>query len=392
VSRSMDRVDNRIPPAGSGSPIKVCFAIVVGVFGLTNESPAEVAQALSSDVPGVMILATGGTIAGRRAADRNAGYTSGVVSIEEILEAVPGLDAIASIDGKQVANIGSQDMNNAVWQSLVMEIDQLRQEQPDVGIVITHGTDTMEETAFFLDLLFPAGAPIVLTGAMRSFDQLGADGPANLKAAVRVAASKEARDRGVLIVMHGEVHAARDVRKQHTENLQAFSSGNKGLVGVFVNETVLFIRAPRGELARHVYRGAQLHALQFPKVGILFAHSNFDAGLVELYTGLGYDGLVLAGTGNGNGNAETLSALAKFAKRGVVVRSTRLPEGFVSRNVEIDDDAMGFVASYDLSPQKSRILLQRLLTITNDVDMIQSAFACRVPLAFELCLKPMTDD
>lgn len=319
----------------------------------------------------IAVLTTGGTIAGRKSERGAMGYDSGQVTGEDLLAAVPGLERVAKLTTEPVASTGSQDMNDAVWMRLVERIRSLRANSDVDGVLITHGTDTMEETAFFLDLVLPAGAPVVLTGSMRPSNAISADGPANLESAVQVAASPLARGRGVLLVNDREIHAPRHVTKVSTTALAAFSSPLSGPVG-YVNPAqvrFLYPAAPR----RTVY---PLPAV-LPRVEIISSHANMDGAQIDAAVSRGAKGIVLAGLGGGNASRSALDAMAKAAKAGIlVVRSTRTGNGFTERNVEVPDDQYGFVAALDLNPAKARILTQLLIAngITSPAAA-QAAFA-----------------
>jgi len=341
------------------------------------------ATAATENLPSVMILATGGTIAGA-ASEPGTEYQSGIFSIQQLVGAVPEIAGLANISAEQIANIGSQHMTNAVWLKLARRIHKIRESNEYDAIVITHGTDTLEETAFFLDLLFPGGPAIVLTGAARPADALSADGPRNLLEAVALATSEHARNRGVMVTMNGRIHAARSVTKVHTENSDALVSVNGGEVGEFVvGKPVFFAAADRAGFSD--FDLSRYHSL--PKVGVIASHANVDAGVVQYYSSAGFQGIVISGLGNGNMGQPLIDALsAAVTDPGlVVVRSTRVQNGYVSRNVEIDDDAQGFVAGLSLSPQKARILLQLALLLSKEINDLQSAFGCDAPLATNLC-------
>jgi len=184
--------------------------------------------------PAIVILATGGTIAGAQSGSSSYGYTAGSFKVEDLIKAVPDLDKLATLSGEQVANIGSQDMNDAVWLKLAKRANEVLR-RPDVdGVVITHGTDTMEETAYFLNLVIKSEKPVVMVGSMRPATAISADGPANLYNGVATAASPGARGRGVLVTTNDEIHQARNVTKTNTTNVDTFQSPNRGPVG-FVN-------------------------------------------------------------------------------------------------------------------------------------------------------------
>jgi L-asparaginase len=349
--------------------VSLMLALVLGVTsGVAQDRPAQ------ATLPTVVVLATGGTIAGAAASDVQAGYTSGQVGVEQLLAAVPQAKSLANLRGEQIANIGSQDMNDSVWIALARRVNELVA-QPDVaGIVITHGTDTIEETAYFLNLVVRTDKPVVLTAAMRPSTALSADGPLNFYNAVAVAANPDAAQRGVLVVVNDWIHGASSLTKTSTTAVQTFLSPLSGLVGTVAYGVIEFYRGPVG---RHTvnseFATAALTAL--PRVDIIMAHENMDGALIDAAVAAGAKGLVIAGVGNGNMTQAALAALAAHARKGIVcVRSTRVATGQVGRNVEVDDDASGFVASLGLSPQKSRVLLRLALTRTTDVTRIQRYF------------------
>ena len=319
--------------------------------------------------PLVHVLATGGTIAG--AQDVAHGYTAGSFSIDALLAAVPGLDHAAAIRGEQFVSIGSQDMHDAVWLKLARRLDALAREPGLAGIVVTHGTDTLEETAWFAELTVRAELPIVFTGAMRPATAIGADGPANLAAAVAVAADPAARNRGVLAVMNDQVFAARDVYKTHANRVDAFTAPERGPLGTVAGGRPRFHRPP--DPRPHGFDLAGHDAL--PKVLILHAHAGMERELIDAAVAGGARGIVIAGVGNGNMTGIALDALAEAAGQGIaVVRSTRLPAGAVLAAGEVDDAALGFVHAGELKPGKARVLLQLALLTGGGRAAIQAAF------------------
>lgn len=326
-----------------------------------------------SEKPNIVILATGGTIAGAGAAG-GYGYTSGQFKVGDLIKAVPGLEKIANLSGEQIANIGSQDMNDQVWLDLAKRANELLADPKVDGIVITHGTDTMEETAYFLDLVVKSEKPVVLVGSMRPATAISADGPANLYNAVAVAANPGARGRGVLVVMNDEIHSARNVIKTNTTSVETFNSPNRGEAGLVHSGSITwFERMDKRNTAESEFSVKNLDKL--PRVDIVYAYANMDATEINAALAAGAKGIVVAGVGDGNMTKAALDALAKAAKRGVlVVRSTRLPEGMVMRNAEVDDDKLGFVASGELNPAKSRVLAMLALTKTNDPKRVQQMF------------------
>jgi L-asparaginase len=322
---------------------------------------AQIPKPAASPLPTVVVLATGGTIAGAAASDVQAAYTSGQVGVEQLLAAVPQAKKLAVLRGEQISNIGSQDMNDEVWLKLARRVNELTA-MPDVaGVVITHGTDTIEESAYFLNLVVRSRKPVVLTAAMRPSTALSADGPLNFYNAVAVAASKDSAGRGVLVVVNDWIHGASSLTKTSTTAVQTFLSPLTGLIGTVAYGQIDFNRGPVG---RHTTESEfSLDGVTaLPRVDIIMAHENMDGALIDGAVAAGAKGIVIAGVGNGNMTASALTTLAKHAKNGVVcVRSTRVTTGRVGRNVEVDDDKAGLVASLDLNPQKSRVLLRLAL-------------------------------
>jgi L-asparaginase len=309
----------------------------------------------------VVILATGGTIAGAASTGVQSGYTSGQVTIDAMVNAVPDITKLANIKGEQISNVGSQDMSFEIMLKLAKRIAELTQQGGLDGIVITHGTDTMEETAYFLNLVCKTDLPIVLVGSMRPSTAVSADGPLNLYNAVAVAADPNAKKRGVLLVMNDWIHSAQSLTKVSTTAVQTFMSPLNGLIGISnygVNE---FYRFPYNKYGSNGEFSVD-NVTKLPRVDIIYADADMPADLVDASVEHGAKGIVIAGVGNGNMNKAGLEACERAAKKGVViVRSSRVVTGNVGRNVEVDDDKMGFVASYDHNPQKSRILLMMAL-------------------------------
>jgi len=312
-------------------------------------------------LPNIVVLATGGTIAGAAASDVQAGYTSGQVGVDQLLAAVPQAKKLAMLKGEQVSNIGSQDMNDEVWLKLAKRINELVATPNVDGIVITHGTDTIEETSYFLNLVVKSRKPVVLTGSMRPSTALSADGPLNFYNAVAVAASKQAPGRGVMVVLNDWIHGASSLTKTSTTAVQTFMSPLNGLVGTVSYGEIDWNRGAIGKnTTASEFSLDGVTAL--PRVDIIMAYANMDGALIDAAVAAGAKGVVIAGVGNGNMTAAALKTLEKHAKNGIVcVRSTRVATGRVGRNVEVDDDKAGFVASMDLNPQKARVLLRLAL-------------------------------
>jgi L-asparaginase len=322
----------------------------------------------------VVILATGGTIAGAAATGTQAGYTSGAVTIDAMVAAVPGIKDLANIKGEQIANVGSQDMSFDIMLKLAKRINEL-QRQPDVdGIVVTHGTDTMEETAYFLNLVVKGDKPVVMVGSMRPSTAVSADGPLNLYNAVSVARDPNASGRGVLVMMNDWIHGAHSLTKTSTTDVQTFMSPLRGLVGVSAYGTNDFYNKPSWKhTTASEFDVSNVTAI--PRVDILMAYADMTPDLIDASVKSGAKGIVIAGVGNGNMNKVAVEAAARAVKSGVVVvRSSRVPMGKVGRNVELDDDKLGFVASDELNPQKARILLALALLSPHTPQQTQELF------------------
>jgi L-asparaginase len=338
------------------------------------EAVASQAAPAASAQRKVVILATGGTIAGVQPKEGEPGYKAGSLSIDALIKGAPGIEKLARLDGEQIASIGSQDMNDAVWAKLAKRANEVLA-APDVdGIVVTHGTDTMEETAFFLGLVLRSDKPVVLVGSMRPATSPSADGPLNLFNAVAVAADPAAGGRGVLVVANDDIHSGRDIHKSHTTSVQTFVSFNRGPVGRVYYGKPLYFNMP-------VYRRTNQSEFpvpgttSYPRVDVVYAHEGVDGTMVKAAMAAGAKGIVLAGVGDGNATKDLIDALSEARKGGlVVVRSSHVGFGLVRRNLEVDDDGLGFVAAMDLNPQKARVLLRMALTMTSDVKVIQRVF------------------
>jgi len=351
--------------------IAACLA--AAVFDATVPSGA-LAQTAQQALPQVVVLATGGTIAGAAATNVQAGYTSGQVGVDQLIAAVPEAKKLARLRGEQVSNIGSQDMNDEVWLKLANRVNALVA-MPDVaGVVITHGTDTIEETAYFLNLVVKSRKPVVLTAAMRPSTALSADGPLNFFNAVAVAADKDAAGRGVLVVLNDWIHGAASLTKTSTTAVQTFMSPLSGLIGTVAYGKVEFYRGPIGKNTSTSEFSLQ-GVTALPRVDIIMAYENMDGALIDAAVAAGAKGIVIAGVGNGNLTEAAVKALSAQAKKGIIcVRASRVVTGRVDRNVELDDDKLGLVASLDKNPQKARVLLRLALLKSRSVADVQRIF------------------
>lgn len=324
--------------------------------------------------PNIRILATGGTIAGTGESATKTNYTAGQVAIGALLAAVPEIEEIANVEGEQVVRIGSQDMSDEVWLILAHRINELLKRSDVDGIVITHGTDTMEETAYFLNLTVKSDKPVVLVGAMRPSTALSADGPLNLYNAVVVAAAKESRGKGVTVAMNGLVLGAHGVTKMNTVDVQTFQSPNSGALGYIINGKVVYNNVTeKKHTTQSVFDVTGVKKL--PKVGIIYSFSNVEPTALNALIYGGYKGVIHAGVGNGNIHKNMMDPLIKASANGMlVVRSSRVPTGPTTLDNEVDDAKYHFVASQELNPQKSRVLLMLALLKTKDWKQIQQYF------------------
>ncbi|MGL2473849.1 type II asparaginase [Helicobacter pylori] len=330
-------------------------------------------QVMAQNLPTIALLATGGTIAGSGASASLGSYKSGELGIKELLKAIPNhLIKIARIQGEQISNSGSQDMNEEVWFKLAQRVQKLLNDSRIQGVVITHGTDTLEESAYFLNLVLHSTKPVVLVGAMRNFTSLSADGALNLYNALSVAIDEKSANKGVLVVMDDSIFSAREVVKTHTTHTSTFKALNSGAIGsVYYGKTCYYMQPLRKHTIESEFSLSQLKT-PLPKVDIIYTHAGMTPDLFQASLNSHAKGIVIAGVGNGNVNAGFLKAMQEASEMGVViVRSSRVGSGEISLG-EIDDKA--FITSDNLNPQKARVLLQLALTKTNDKAKIQEMF------------------
>lgn len=324
--------------------------------------------------PKVRIIATGGTIAGVSDNSTSSAYSAGQVGVNVLIAAVPQMLQLADVSGEQLVNIGSQDMNDEVWLKLAKRINQLLNEEGYDGVVVTHGTDTMEETAYFLNLTVHSDKPVVLVGSMRPSTAISADGPANLYAAVAAAASPEAKGHGVMCCMNNDLLDAKDVIKTHTTDVATFKAANYGKLGYVYNGQAYFSRTPgQCHTANSEFSVDGLDKL--PQVGIAYGYANCSPLPMQAFVDNGFDGIVLAGVGDGNFYKDVFDVALKARQKGIqIVRSSRVPTGPTCLNGEVDDEKYEFVAALTLNPQKARVLLMLALTKTQDWRQIQQYF------------------
>ncbi|MCW3478849.1 type II asparaginase [Neisseriaceae bacterium JH1-16] len=326
-------------------------------------------------LPHVVILATGGTIAGTGATTTTTiGYTAAKLGVDKMIESVPELKQVADVRGEQVAQIASESMTNEVWLKLAKRVNQLLAQKDVDGVVITHGTDTIEETAYFLNLVVKSKKPVVVVGSMRPSTAISADGPINLYNAVTLAASKDAVGKGVLVSLNDQINAAREVTKTNTSTADTFKTPDLGFLGYMQDNKPHFYRmSTRKNTADTEFDVSKLDKL--PRVDIVYGYANMDRVAMDADIAAGAKGIVQAGVGDGSIAAQMMPAFRDARKQGIVmVRSSRVGSGIVARNGEANDDKEDLVVSDTLSAQKARILLMLALTKTQDTKDIQRMF------------------
>lgn len=338
----------------------------ISFFGaaLTCALIAQGSAAAQTARPLVLVLGTGGTIGS--AGDYWTG-TATRVSIADLVR-VPGIDSVATVESEQFLNVPSIAIGPARWLELSRHIADVFRTRPEVrGVVVTHGTDTMEETAYFLDLTVGGERPVVVTGSMRPSNMAGADGPANLTNAVRAAADTGARGRGTMVLMNDRLFAARDVTKTNSTRVETFQAPDRGPLAIVDPEGLFYRSHSSGRTAAAFdISGVQ----ELPRVDIIYAYAGADSIAIDAVVAAGAKGLVIAGVGRGGMTASQSNAVHRATTQGVVViTSTRTGSGRVP--VGTTGNTIG---SGDLNPQKARVLLCLALTRTNDPAQIRTIF------------------
>ena len=343
-------------------------------FAATAALLAASAIAHAQALPNVVILATGGTIAGAGASAINsATYAAAKVGVDKLIAGLPELAKVANVKGEQVFQVASESLTDDNLLTLAKRVSALAKQGDVDGIVITHGTDTLEETAFFLTLTVHTAKPIVVVGSMRPGTALSADGALNLYNAVNVAASKDAMGKGVLVTMNDEIQSGRDVSKSINIKTEAFKS-QWGPLGMVVEGRNYWFRAP---VKRHTMQSEfDIDAItSLPPVEIAMGYEGVSSTAIDALGKSGIKALIHGGTGNGSVANRIVPNLQKVRTDGVVViRSSRVPDGFVLRNAEQPDDKYDWVVAHDLRPQKARILAMVALTKTTDTRELQRIF------------------
>lgn len=351
--------------------LKTTFKKLAGGLVLATLATFAAAQAAK---PNVIILATGGTIAGAGASALNsATYAAAKVPVDKLLAGLPELANVANVKGEQVLQIASESFTNDNLMKLGKRVSALVKQADVDGIVVTHGTDTLEETAYFLNLVIRTDKPIVVVGSMRPGTALSADGALNLFDAVSVAGSKDAVGKGVLVTMNDEIQSGRDVTKKINIKTEAFKS-QWGPLGMIVEGNNYWFRAPvKRHTAQSEFNIDEFEALA--PVEIVYGYGNMPRSAIDLFGTVGIKALIHAGTGNGSVADRNVPALQEVRAKGIqVIRSSRVPEGFVLRNAEQPDDKYDWVVAHDLNPQKARILAAVALTKPVDSKELQRIF------------------
>lgn len=337
-------------------------ALTLFALGIAGNSAA----AQSAKPPEVLIVATGGTIAstGNYYGDRGGAVNK--ISVEELTKAVPGIEKVATMSADQFSNVASGSIGPKQWLDLSKTISAAFSERPNLsGVVVTHGTDTMEETAYFLDLTVGGDRPVIVTGSMRPADAIGADGPANLYNAVRAAAAPASRGRGAMVLMDDRLFAAREVTKTNTTRVETFKAPEHGPLAIADHDTIAFGRARPTH--RHVFDIS--HITELPRVDIIYSYGGADSVLIDAAVAAGAKGLVIAGVGAGGTTPGQGAALRRAGQKGVVlVTGSRTGSGRVS-------SGGSRVSAGDLNVQKARILLMLALTEATDAGGVSKIFA-----------------
>lgn len=325
--------------------------------------------------PTIIIFATGGTIAGTATSQTSTTYQSGKLSVKELISSVKGLTNLATIKYKQIFNKDSNDLNQSDWLILSSEVMKAANDPAINAIVITHGTDTLEETAYFLELVTKTNKPIILVGSMRPATSMSADGPLNLYNAVAVAANHEAAKRGVLVVMNEQIFDARSVQKTNTTSIQAFQAPNSGPVGyVFMGNVRFNSKNLRTNSKKTIFNVTNVCNL--PDVAIIYEYAGINAEMLNhILNTKNLKGIVIAGTGDGNIPNHVKPFIEKARNMGIIiVRSSRAGSGEVSYDCNNLDSTYGLIAGNNLNPAKARILLMLSLMNSNKINEIQKNF------------------
>ncbi|KAF2690432.1 L-asparaginase [Lentithecium fluviatile CBS 122367] len=334
----------------------------------------DIQTPINASLPNVTIFATGGTIASQGSSNtQTVGYQVGL-GVQQLVDAVPEILNISNIAGYQISNVGSGSINETILVRLASMINAELEKEDIAGVVITHGTDSLEETAFFMESVVNSSKPVVCVGAMRPATALSADGPLNLLQAVTLASTPNARGRGTMVTLNDRIGSAFYTTKNNANSLDTFYSTEAGQLGFFINQVPYFYYAPATPIG--VTHFPLTNSTDLAQVDILYAHQDMDPTLFNASYAAGAQGIVFAGMGAGGlSSVARLAAEELFNATGLpMVASHRSPDGFVPSGSE------GFaIASGFLNPQKARILLQLALTAGYGYEEIKEAFALGYP-------------
>ena len=325
--------------------------------------------------PCVYVIATGGTIASKPVSGvQTTGYSELGFDAEALIGCIPGIEEQVELKAQQLFSMDSSDMTDGRLLQLAQRINQVLQDDGVDGVVVTHGTDTMEETAFFLNLTVHSNKPVVLTGAMRPTTVLSADGPMNLYNAILAAADPQSKGKGVMVCMNDQLLSGRDVIKTSTHRVDAFGCAEYGCLGTVVGGKVRYGYAPlRLHTANSEFDVSGLTAL--PRVEIVYTHISCEDTMLRAAVESGCDGVVIAGTGSGSA-PEAIRNFCKTHKGKLpMVRASRVMGGTICPSGLFADEACGTIPAGDLPPHKARILLQLALTKTKDMDQLCDMFS-----------------
>ena len=331
--------------------------------------------ALAQAKPNVVILATGGTIAGAGADVTNsATYQAAKVPVDKLIAGIPQLANVANVRGEQVFQVASESFRNDNLLTLGKRVSALLKRSDVDGVVITHGTDTTEETAYFLNLVIKSSKPIVVVASMRPGTAMSADGMLNLYNAVTVAGSKDARGKGVLVVMNDEINSGRDVTKAVNIKVEAFKSPWGPLGMVVEGKNYWFRLLDKRHTVNSEFDIDKINSL--PLVEVAYAGGNVNDTAYRAFANAGAKAIIHAGPGNGSVSNALVPVLQDIRSKGIhIIRSSHVNAGgFVLRNAEQPDDKYDWIVAHDLNPQKARILASVALTKTNNTKELQRIF------------------
>lgn len=335
--------------------------------GAARSSVASGAVSQGARRKKVVILATGGTIAGVGEEGKSTGYASGQLSVDDLLKDVPQLSQVADVEAYQVCNVNSDDITAPIWLDLARTIDDMSLRSDVTGFVVTHGTDTMDETAYFLNLALKTGKPVVVTGSMRPSTATSADGPMNLYQAVVTAAAAESRAKGVLVAFSGRLYNARDVQKTSTHSMTTMSGGENGSCGTIRDDKIFYTSQTTKLHTGHTeFDVSELVGL--PKVSVLYFNVDADPDLIA-FAAQRSQGLVIAGAGGGEFSQRFARAIAALDIP--VVVSSRVGSGVIMSSTMVCKNA---IPGNDLPPMKAAVLLRLALTVTQNPALIARMF------------------